>query len=116
LAVGQVAGFSFGIATEPDLGQAGKDALRKCQNTPDALNSAALQADCKVIETFTNKCAVVAWDPAPNQPSVGVGWSIAEDLETAKRQAIAKCETTVAPGRAGTCEVSRSLCDGSARK
>jgi hypothetical protein len=115
LAVGRVEGFSFGIATDLGDGEAKDRAVDTCRNTPDAVNNPALKGDCKVIETFSNKCVVVAWDPAPNLPDVGIGWSMADDLETAKRQAVAKCETTVAPGRHGTCEVSRSLCDGSAK-
>jgi|SRR5580698_9458023 hypothetical protein len=114
-AVGQVNGFSFGIATNFDAGEANDHAVDSCRKTPDAVNNPALQGDCKVIETFSNKCTAVAWDPAPNEPTVGVGWSIAGDLQTAQRQAIAKCETTVAPGRSGTCVVSRWRCDGSAQ-
>lgn len=114
-AVGQVKGFSFGIAVNQGDQEAKDNAVNRCRTTPDAVNNPALKGDCKVIETFSNKCAALAWDPAPNQPSVGIGWSFAADLETTKRQAIAKCETTVAPGRSGTCIISRSLCDGSAK-
>lgn len=115
-AVGQVGGFSFAIPTNAaDAGAASDRAIDLCRNTPDAKNNDALKADCKVIETFSNKCAVVAWDPAPNYPGVGVGWSIADDLQTAQRQAIAKCKATAKPGRADTCVVVRSNCDGSAQ-
>jgi hypothetical protein len=116
LAIGQVGGFTFAIAANsPDVDSASQRALTLCRNTPDALKTPALRADCKVITTFVDKCAVMAWDPAPNWPGVGIGWSIAADLETAKREAISKCETTVAPGRGGTCVVSRSQCDGKAQ-
>jgi hypothetical protein len=115
-AVGQVGGFSFAIPTNAaDVAAASARAIELCRNTPDAKTNEALKADCKVIETFSNKCAVVAWDPAPNFPGVGVGWSIADDMQTAQRQAIAKCGATAKPGRADTCVVARSNCDGSAQ-
>lgn len=115
-AVGQVGGFSFAIpANETDAAAASAKAIDLCRNTPDATKVAALKADCKVIETFSNKCAVVAWDPAPNYPGVGVGWAIADDVQTAQRQAIAKCGATAKPGRADSCVVVRSNCDGTAK-
>jgi hypothetical protein len=115
-AVGQVGGFSFAIPTNAvDVATASARAIDLCRNTPDAKNNDALKGDCKVIETFSNKCAVVAWDPAPNFPGVGVGWSIADDMQTAQRQAIAKCKATAKPGRADSCVVSRQNCDGSAQ-
>jgi Domain of unknown function (DUF4189) len=114
-AVGQVDGFAFAIpVNEADDAAASQKAIDLCRNTPDALKTPTLKADCKVIQTFSNKCAVVAWDPAPNYPGVGVGWSIADDLQTAQSQAIAKCKATAKPGRADSCVVSRQNCDGSA--
>jgi hypothetical protein len=115
-AVAQVGGFSFAIPTNAaDAGAASDRAIELCRNTPDAKNNEPLKGDCKVIQTFSNKCAVVAWDPAPNFPGVGVGWSIADDMQTAQRQAIAKCGATAKPGRADSCVVARSNCDGSAQ-
>jgi Domain of unknown function (DUF4189) len=115
MALGQVDGFAFAIpVNEADANAASQKAIDLCRNTPDALKTPTLKADCKVTQTFTNKCAVVAWDPAPNYPGVGVGWSIADDLQTAQSQAIAKCKATAKPGRAGSCVVSRQNCDGSA--
>jgi hypothetical protein len=116
LVVGKVGGFSFAIAThESDVNAATQQAIALCRANKDAVNNPPLRADCKVIATFSDKCAVVAWDPAPNYPGVGIGWSIAPDLQTAQRDAIAKCEATVKPGRSGTCVVSRSKCDGKAQ-
>jgi hypothetical protein len=115
-AVGQVGGFSFAIPTNADdAAAASARAIDLCRNTPDALKVPALKADCKVLQTFTNKCAVVAWDPAPNYPGVGVGWAIEDDMETAKTRAIAKCGATAKPGRADSCVVARSNCDGTAK-
>jgi hypothetical protein len=116
LAIGQVGGFSFAMPTNAaDADAASQRAIDLCRNTPDAKNNDALKGDCKVIQTFSNKCAVMAWDPAPNFPGVGVGWSIADDMQTAQRQAIAKCKTTAKPGRGGACVVARSNCDGTAQ-
>jgi hypothetical protein len=115
LVIGQVSGFSFAIANGADVGAATQTAIDTCRSNKDAVNNPALKADCKVVATFTDKCAVVAWDPAPNYAGVGVGWSIAADMKTAEREAIAKCEKTVAPGRSGTCVVSNSRCDGNAQ-
>jgi hypothetical protein len=115
LAVGQVDGFAFAMpVNEADAGAASRKAIDLCRNTPDALKTPTLQADCKIVQTFSNKCAVVAWDPAPNYPGVGVGWSLADDLPTAESQAIAKCRATAKRGRSDSCVVSRSNCDGSA--
>jgi hypothetical protein len=115
-AVGQVGGFSFAIpANEADATAASAKAIDLCRNTPDAKNNDALKNDCKILQIFNNQCAVVEWDPAPNYPGVGVGWSIADDMETAKRQANAKCRATAKPGRADTCVVARSNCDGTAK-
>lgn len=116
LAIGQVGGFAFAIpVNQADDGAASQKAVDLCRNTPDALKTPALKADCKVIQTFSNKCAVVAWDPAPNYPGIGVGWSVADNLQTATAQAIAKCKATAKPGRGDSCVVSRSTCDGSAQ-
>ena len=115
-AVGQVGGFSFAIPTNgADVASVSARAIDLCRNTPDAKNNEALKKDCKVLQTFTNQCAVVEWDPAPNYPGVGVGWSIANDMKTAQSQAIAKCKATAKPGRADTCVVARSNCDGTAQ-
>ena len=65
-AIGQVGGFSFAMPTNAtDVAAASERAIDLCRNTPDAKTNDALKADCKVIETFSNKCAVVAWDPRP---------------------------------------------------
>jgi hypothetical protein len=115
-AVGQVGGFSFAIpGDQPDVATASAKAVDLCRNTPDAVKTPALKADCKVIYTFSNQCVVVAWDPAPNYPGIGVGWAWADDLLTAQNQAIAKCKATAKPGRADTCVVSRYKCDGGAK-
>ena len=115
-AVGQVGGFSFAIPTNgADAASVSARAIDLCRNTPDAKNNEALKKDCKILQTFTNKCAVVAWDPAPNYPGVGVGWAIEDDMETAKTRAIAKCGATAKPGRADSCVVARANCDGTAK-
>lgn len=116
LAIGQVDGFAFAIpANEADADAAKQKAIDLCRKTPDAVKTPTLKADCKVIQTYSNKCAVVAWDPAPNYPGVGVGWAVADGLQTAQSQAIAKCKATAKPGRGDSCVVVRSTCDGSAR-
>lgn len=115
VAVGQVGGFSYSaIVDSSDAAAASQTAVEHCRSTKDAKNNDTLKGDCKVIQTFSNKCAAMAWDPAPNYGTVGVGWAVADDLATAQSEAISKCKASAKPGRADSCVVNKTNCDGSA--
>jgi hypothetical protein len=106
-------GFSYGYANDKaDDNQASVRALELCRSTKDAANDPKLRALCKVIENYSNQCVAVAMDPAAGTP--GVGWSVADDKQSAETQALKRCEATAGPGRAAACELSHSDCDGKA--
>jgi hypothetical protein len=105
-------GFSYGLnGNQKSDDEAQAAVLTACRSAKES-NKAA-QARCMLIGTFTNQCAVVAMDPKNGTP--GVGWAIAADTATASRIAVASCEATAGPGRTGTCTVSATRCDGSAK-
>jgi hypothetical protein len=105
-------GFSYGLTSAHNSdGEAQTVAVNACRGAKES-NKAA-QAGCMLISTFTNQCAAVAMDPKNGTP--GVGWAVGADAATANRIAVASCEATAGPGRAGTCKVSATRCDGSAQ-
>jgi hypothetical protein len=107
-------GFTYGYSNNnDDANHAELKALDACRTTKDAANDANLRSLCKVIQDYTNQCVAVAMDPAAGTP--GVGWSVANDLLTAERQALGKCMDTAGPGRRAACVVDHSSCDGNAK-
>jgi hypothetical protein len=107
-------GFSYGYSNNnDDAGTADAKALNACRTTKDAAKDAKLRALCMVIIDYANTCIAVTMDPAAGTP--GVGWAIANDLLTAERIALKKCEATAGPGRAAACVVDHSGCDGTAK-
>jgi hypothetical protein len=107
-------GFTYGYSNNnDDANHAELKALDACRTTKDAANDANLRSLCKVIQDYSNQCVAVAMDPAAGTP--GVGWSVANDLLTAERQALGKCMDTAGPGRRAACVVDHSSCDGNAK-
>jgi hypothetical protein len=107
-------GFSYGYSNDnTDAAKAQAAALNACRTTKDASNDANLRSLCKVILNYSNQCVAVAMDPAAGTP--GVGWAVANDLKSAERQALGKCEDTAGPSRRAACVVDHSSCDGNAR-
>ena len=107
-------GFSYGYSNNnPDANHAEAKALDACRTTKDAAKDVNLRSLCKVIQDYSNQCVAVAMDPAAGTP--GVGWSVANDLLTAERQALGKCMDTAGPGRRAACVVDHSSCDGNAQ-
>jgi hypothetical protein len=107
-------GFSYGYSNNyADAAQASAHALDACRTTKDAAKDANLRSLCKVVQNYSNQCVAVAMDPAAGTP--GVGWAVANDLMSAERQALGKCENTAGPGRAAACVVDHSACDGNAK-
>ena len=107
-------GFTYGYSNNnEDANHAELKALDACRTTKDATNDANLRSLCKVIQDYSNQCVAVAMDPAAGTP--GVGWAVANDLMSAERQALGKCENTAGPGRAAACVVDHSSCDGNAQ-
>ena len=107
-------GFSYGYSNNnADAAHAQAAALNACRTTKDASNDVNLRSLCKVVLNYANQCIAVAMDPAAGTP--GVGWAVANDLKSAERQALGKCEDTAGPGRRAACVVDHSACDGNAR-
>jgi hypothetical protein len=105
-------GFSYGVNGDQATDAiAGEHALTACKGAKES--NPAAQARCALIGKYSNQCAVIAMDPKDGTP--GVGWAIAANSAAAARQALASCEATAGPGRAGTCTVSATRCDGSAK-
>jgi hypothetical protein len=107
-------GFSYGYSNNnTDEAHAQAAALNACRTTKDAANDVNLRSLCKVVLNYSNKCIAVSMDPQAGTP--GVGWALANDLQTAERQALAKCQETAGPGRRAACVVDHSACDGNAK-
>jgi|HubBroStandDraft_1064217.scaffolds.fasta_scaffold149017_2 hypothetical protein len=105
-------GFSFGMNSDRvSEADARQDALNGCRKSKESNDKA--RARCAAAGTFTNQCGSIAMDPKDGTP--GVGWAIAPDSAAAERQALASCEATAGPGRAGFCKVSATRCDGTAK-
>jgi hypothetical protein len=106
-------GFAYGINSNSETEAAAKEkVLDLCKHAKNA-NDAA-RSRCKLVGTMKDQCGVIAMDPKNGTP--GVGWAIAADLDEAKKQALANCEVTAGPGRAGQCKVDTTRCDGTADK
>ena len=107
-------GFSYGYSNDnSDSNHADAAALNACRTTKDAANDANLRNLCKVVQDYANKCVAVAMDPKAGTP--GVGWAVANDIMTAERQALGKCEDTAGADRRAYCVVDHSGCDGNAK-
>ncbi len=107
-------GFSYGYSTNnTDAAHAQAAALNACRTTKDAANDVNLRSLCKVVLNYSNKCIAVSMDPQAGTP--GVGWALANDLQTAEDQALAKCQETAGPGRRAACVIDHSACDGNAK-
>jgi hypothetical protein len=102
-------GFAYGVTRDQATDAiAGEHALAACKSAKES--NAASRSRCALIGKYSNRCAVIAMDPKNGTP--GVGWAIAADSAAAAHQALASCEATAGPGRAGTCTVSGTRCDG----
>jgi hypothetical protein len=74
-------------------------------------------AACKLIDTFTDKCAAVTSNGEPTAPVTAAGWAIAPDRVTAVNRALAACEA-IRKGRGAMCRLDGEnslLCDGDAK-
>jgi Domain of unknown function (DUF4189) len=99
-------GYSYGAGT---IGRAQAIALSECRKTKD--NN--LRSLCKLITSYRDQCVAIAMDPTDGTP--GVGWAIANDLSSAKLQAVNKCREASAPGSGDKCAIDNAVCDGSPR-
>ena len=112
---GAQVGVSYGVGNGlPDDKAAQAAAMDQCRTSPDARTNEKLRSLCKVVQSFSNQCAADALDPQNGTP--GFGWAVANDKHTAEAQALANCQATAGPGRAATCRLHSSKCDGSANK
>jgi hypothetical protein len=118
LAVGEPAnvaeeGYAYGFAlNKASADEANAAALSDCKTESPGVDKRA-QALCKVVQTFRNQCFAVAMDPQDATP--GAGWAVADDKETAGRNALAKCQDTAGADRREFCKVTHTDCDGSAK-
>jgi len=112
-AKGYASGFYVGA---PDMDTAKAKALAQCKKPQDnvsgtAANSGtrAAQARCEVVATFSNQCYSQAVDPKDGTP--GAGWAVADTMEKADAEALARCRST-AGNRRDFCKVFNRNCDG----
>jgi hypothetical protein len=106
-------GFAYAYSTgKYSMDEASAEALKTCKE-PASNKSPEARAICAVIASFHDQCVAISEDPQAGTP--GVGWAIADDLQTAEAQALAKCQETAGPKRRGACIVDNSRCDGTAK-
>ena len=102
-------GFAWGRnVNSPDAATAANQALQLCRSVKDATDNA--RNACKVVGQFQGQCTALAMDPGAGTP--GVGWSVANSLQSAQDQAIANCKATAGADRVQYCAQTDSACDG----
>lgn len=117
IAVGEPAdvakeGYSSGIAYGFKSATEAEDrALQECRTSEDA--TPQTRALCKLVNSFSNQCVVVALDPEAGTP--GAGWAVAETLASARQNALQRCQETAGVARRGECRVTAEGCDGKAK-
>ena len=103
-------GVSMGDSANDDtMDKAKSEAIAACKNVGSDISKAL----CKVVATFRNQCAAIAEDPKDGTP--GFGWAVADTLQEARGQALENCRDSAGPSRRDACEVSKGVCDGSAK-
>lgn len=106
-------GYAYGFATNrANAEDASTAAMHDCKAESPGVDKRA-QALCNVVQTFRNKCFAVAMDPKDATP--GAGWAVADDKETAGRNALVKCHETAGADRQEFCKVTHTDCDGQGR-
>jgi hypothetical protein len=114
LAVSQIGdvtkqGVAIGWAVDYASKQAAeKEALARCRAFPDAPQ--ATREACRIVETFSDRCLAVAFDPEPG--TTGVGWDVHRNREWAEESAVERCAEASAPKRRPSCRVALVRCDG----
>ena len=97
--------------TPADAAKAG--AIEGCKTkTPASETSKAL---CRIVATFKNQCAALAFDPKDGTP--GFGWGVADTAAEAKELALDLCRATAGPDRRDACIIAPNglRCDGQAK-
>jgi uncharacterized protein DUF4189 len=119
---GIVRGYAFGVSfNEPNSDVARTKALAACKKGPEQLasgsapdsNFAKARAQCKVVGTFSDKCAALALDPKDGTP--GVGWAVGDTQKQAADEALARCRSTAGASRRDFCKIDNQKCDGTAK-
>jgi|KBSSwiStaDraftv2_1062776.scaffolds.fasta_scaffold04608_3 hypothetical protein len=114
LAVGRPADVARqGLAVGWAVDHAGRDAaekeaLARCRAFADAPQAA--REACRIVETFSDRCFAVAFDPEPG--TTGVGWDVHRNREWAEESAVERCAEASAPKRRPSCRVALVRCDG----
>jgi hypothetical protein len=105
-------GFSYGLTSnQSSEADAQAAAINGCRMSKESNEKA--RSRCTLVRTYTDQCGAIAMDPKDGTP--GVGWNIAATATAANQQAVANCEATAGPSRAGACKVSATRCDGTAK-
>ena len=85
-----------------------KEALARCRAFADA--PPAAREACRIVETFSDRCLAIAFDPEPG--TTGIGWSVDRSRDWAEEAAMERCAETSAPKRRPSCRVALVRCDG----
>ena len=105
-------GIAFGLAYNHDtVENAQAAALKECQEFKGALKAAKT---CRLIGSIQKGCVSIAFDPKSDSP--GMGWAVANDRNSAERQAIDACRATAPADRQQFCKVDDTACDGDTSK
>lgn len=101
-------GFAYGYTVnKATLDEAHTGALEFCRTSKGG--SKPGQKLCRVVETFSGKCVVIAMDPKAGTP--GIGWAVEDDIASAEAHAISHCKATAGADREDFCKVDKSGCD-----
>ena len=104
-------GFRYATNSVKSTEDARADAIAQCRKSKYPNTGKA----CKLIEIFTDECAAVAFNGDADTPSTAVGWSIAANSRSAKREALEKCDQ-MRKGKGRECHIDgEATCDGSAQ-
>ena len=102
-----------GIAMGYALNYASKEAaqaeaLKRCRAFRDAPQ--ATRDICKIVENFRDRCMAIALDPEAG--TTGLGWAVAEDPATGRRdRRRASAPTRPARKRRDFCRITFTRCD-----
>jgi len=107
---GLALGYAYDYATPEEASEA---AMKRCHERGETTQPSIAGLCVQVGRTFQNQCAVIALDPEAGTP--GYGWAIAPTKAQASEIALANCEALAGADRRGSCVVSSTACDGTAK-
>jgi hypothetical protein len=100
-------GIAVGLSTDfPSAKTAAADAMAQCKGSKVKGSTRAL---CKIVKTFKNQCAAVAFDVRVGAP--GFGWGVGGTKGQASSAAVASCNANSGKAGPGACKAVGVDCD-----